>query len=215
MGKHVTGLSRAARHRGHRWAAATTSLVVAAAIGAVGAAGPASASGERATHGDAEAVLRAFEDGGWAALLRGGTTMAAPGDDPFDAKVQIRPFDFFGGRHYCSLDWHMVGMADFEGGDRSFTRDDAENIISDLRMDLDVDGAALSLTQTPVARFLNPEGFGLEEAYWSQWGAVLSPEQLRAGEHTLHGRLTDGSGDVLFENTISVVIDPPGSGACL
>jgi hypothetical protein len=160
-------------------------------------------------------VLRAFGNGGWAALLRGGTTVPAPADDPFAAQVQIRPFDIFDRRHYCGLDWHTVVFADIEGGDPSFTRADAEAVISQLRVELDVDGVSLSLTQTPVAAFLNPEMFQLEAAYYSQWGALMAPDDLATGEHTLRGRLTDTAGALLFDNTITFVVDPAGSGACV
>lgn len=169
----------------------------------------------RATRGDAQAVLRAFGTGGWAALLRGRTTVAAPADDPFAARVQIRPLDPFNGRHYCALDWHAIVLADIEGGDRSFHQPDAEAIISQLTVELILDGTPLQLTQTPVTRFLNPDAFALENAYYSQWGTIVSPDELAVGEHTLGGRMSDATGAVLFENTITFVVDAAGSGVCV
>ena len=169
----------------------------------------------RSARGDAEAVLRAVEGGGWAALLGGGTTVSAVADDPFAARVQIRPFDIFDNRHYCVLDWHTIALAWIEGGDRSFRRQDADAIISQAGVELELDGEPLLLTQTPVARFLNPEFFGLQTAYYSQWGTIISPDELTVGEHTLRGRITDATGAIVFDNTITFIIDAAGSGVCV
>ncbi|MFC0626038.1 hypothetical protein [Kribbella deserti] len=167
-----------------------------------------------ATQGDAEAVLSAFGSGGWAALLRGTTVVAAPADSPQAPKVQIRPFTPFNGRHYCQLDWHTILLADIEGGGKSYTEAAATTIINGLKVQLTLDGSDVPLTRIPVARFLNPEPFGFEKAWYSQWGKVLAPHELTVGSHSLHGRVTNASGTVLFENTITFVIDAAGTGTC-
>jgi hypothetical protein len=71
---------------------------------------------KRATRGDANAVLNAFGNGGWAVINH--SDVARRGR--VDQQMQIRPFDFFDGRHYCALYWHTIVFADIEGGDRPF-----------------------------------------------------------------------------------------------
>jgi hypothetical protein len=165
----------------------------------------------RARRGDAEAVLNAFGNGGWAVINH--SDVARRG--VVDQQIQIRPFDFFDGRHYCALDWHTIVIADIEGGDRPFTRQQAEALIADVRVQFTLDGAPLRITQTAVKRFLNPQLFGLQAAFYSQWGRVMRPSDLDVGEHTLNVRMTNASGSqVYFENTINFFIDAEGTGTC-
>jgi hypothetical protein len=165
----------------------------------------------RARRGDAAAVLNAFGNGGWAVINH--SDVARRG--VVDQQIQIRPFDFFDGRHYCALDWHTIVIADIEGGDRPFTRQQAEALIADVDVQFTLDGTPLQITQTTVKRFLNPQLFGLEAAFYSQWGRVMRPSDLSVGEHTLNVRMTNASGSqVYFENTINFFIDAEGTGAC-
>lgn len=165
----------------------------------------------RARRGDAEAVLNAFGNGGWAVINH--SDIARRG--VVDRQIQIRPFDFFDGRHYCAPDWHTIVIADIEGGDRPFTRQQAEALIADVRVQFTLDGSPLQITQTAVKRFLNPNLFGLEAAFYSQWGRVMRPSDLSVGEHTLNVRMTNASGNqVYFENTINFFMDAEGTGSC-
>jgi hypothetical protein len=169
---------------------------------------------KRAERGDAEAVLRAFGSGGWAVINHRREEAARGAPAPADTQIAIRPLDFFDGRHYCALDWHTIVIADIEEGNRPH----AEAIIADLRVQLtlDTNTAPLQISQTPVSRFLNPERFGLTEAYYSQWGRVMEPSELAVGEHTLSIRMTNASGSQTFwRNTINFFIDAQGEGACL
>ena len=51
-------------------------------------------------------------------------------------------------------------------------------------MYLELDGAPLTATtRTSIKRFLNPERFGLAEAYWFQEGRLEAPGQLSVGRH--------------------------------
>jgi hypothetical protein len=156
-------------------------------------------------------VLEAFGNGGFAVINH---SKAAQGG-PADRKIQIRPFGPFDGRHYCAADWHTILIADIEGGDRSFTEQQAEAIIGDIRVAFTLDGSPLEIRQTAVKRFLNGQLFGLEAAYYSQWGRVMAPADLGVGQHTLGVRMTDASGSqTFFENTINFFVDAEGTGAC-
>ena len=73
----------------------------------------------------------------------------------------------------------------------------------ELRFDLD--GAPQTTTRTAVKRFLRPEIFDLEEAYYFQEGRLIPPFELNPGEHELHCVVT-AEGDVVFENTIHFLI---------
>ncbi|SRR6266487_1711335 len=164
-----------------------------------------------ATKGDAKAVLNAFGNGGWAVINH--SDVARRG--VVDKQIQIRPFDFFDGRHYCAPDWHTIAIADIEGGDRPFTRQQAEALIADLAVQFTLDGAPLAISQTAVKRFLNPQLFALQAAFYSQWGRVMQPSDLAVGEHALSVRMTNASGSqIYFENTINFFMDAEGTGVC-
>jgi hypothetical protein len=166
---------------------------------------------KRATRGDANAVLNAFGNGGWAVINHSDVARRGRADQ----QIQIRPFDFFDGRHYCALDWHTIVFADIEGGDKPFPRQQAEALIADVDVQFQLDGAPLVVSQTAIKRFLNPQRFGLESAFYSQWGRLMQPSDLAVGEHELNARVTNASGSqVFFENTINFFIDAEGKGAC-
>jgi hypothetical protein len=176
------------------------SLLVASAVGA---------RRKRATRGDANAVLNAFGNGGWAVINH--SDVARRGR--VDQQIQIRPHPFFDGRHYCALDWHTIVVAMIEGGDRPFPRQQAAALIADISVQFTLDGAPLAISQTAVKRFLNPQRFGLEAAFYSQWGRVMQPSDLAVGEHELSMEASTSAGDFI-QSTINFFIDAEGTGAC-
>jgi hypothetical protein len=104
-----------------------------------------------------------------------------------------------------------------EGGDRPFTRSQAAASIADARLQFTLDGTPLAgVSQTAVRRFLNSQNlFGLEVAFYSQWGRIMEPSDLAVGQHTLGVVWTSAStGQTEFQNTINFFIDPEGAGAC-
>jgi hypothetical protein len=167
----------------------------------------------RATRGDARALLNAFGNGGWAVINHSRVARTRRG--PANTTIQIRPFDFFDGRHYCELDWHTIVIADIEGGARPYPRQQAEALIADVRVQFTLDGSPLALTQTAIKRFNYPQLFGLEATFYSQWGRVMEPSDLAVGQHALRCLMTNASGSVVyFDNTINFFIDAQGTGAC-
>jgi hypothetical protein len=169
----------------------------------------------RITRGDAEAVLNAFGGGGRAVLLHSKTAEGAPADF-FGSHGSIRPFagSPWDGAHFCAEDWHVILIADFEGGDASFKHDDAEQIMNGLDVSFTLDGAPLPATRTAIKRFLNPEQFGLQVAYYFQQGQIMSPTDLSVGSHQLDVTVVDVSGQQTFQDGITFVIDAPSTGAC-
>src|SRR5215831_18703860 len=127
----------------------------------------------RITRGDAEAVLNAFGGGGRAVLLHSKTAEGAPADF-FGSHGSIRPFagSPWDGAHFCAEDWHVILIADIEGGDASFTHADADAIMNGLNVSFTLDGAPLPTTRTAIKRFLDPEAFGLQVAYYFQQGRI-------------------------------------------
>ena len=170
----------------------------------------------RITRGDAEAVLNAFGGGGRAVLLHSRTGEGAPADF-FGSHGSIRPFagSPWDGAHFCAEDWHVILIADFEGGDASFKHDDAESIMNGLDISFTLDGAPLPTIRTAIKRFLNPEQFGLQVAYYFQQGLIMSPTDLSIGNHRLEVTLVDASGQQSFQDGITFFIDAPGTGACV
>ena len=175
-----------------------------------------SSGSRRITRGDVEAVLHAFGGGGRAVLLHSKTAEGAPADF-VGSHGSIRPFagSPWDGAHFCADDWHVILIADFEGGDASFQHDDAARIMNGLQVSFTLDGAALPTTRTAIKRFLNPEQFGLQVAYYFQQGQIMSPTDLSTGSHRLEVTMVDASGQQSFQDGITFVIDAPGTGACV
>jgi hypothetical protein len=175
----------------------------------------ASSGSGRITRGDVEAVLHAFGGGGRAVLLHSKAAEGAPADF-HGSHGAIRPFagSPWDGAHFCAEDWHVILIADFEGGDASFQHDDAAHIMNGLEVSFTLDGAALPATRTAIKRFLNPEQFGLQVAYYFQQGQIMSPADLSIGSHRLEVTMVDALGQQSFQDGITFVIDAPGTGAC-
>jgi hypothetical protein len=125
----------------------------------------------RITQGDAQAVLNAFGTGGRVILRNGQTAEAAPADF-FGTHGSIRPFrnSPWDRGHFCAEDWHVILIAQFEGGDASFTRQQAEATLNPVTNSFTLDDAPLPTTRTSISRFLDPQPFGFEEAYYFQEG---------------------------------------------
>jgi hypothetical protein len=172
----------------------------------VAASTPAVAS-TRISEGTAQASLQAAETGGNAVEQHNRVVQAGPGNFAAD----IRPFDP-DGLHYCVLDWHTIVLADLELGPAP----QAQAIISQLTVTMWVDDQQLNLTQTAVKRFTNSQViFGVPSVFWSQWGQVRSPSSLKIGSHSLHGVLSMGDQVLMDFGTITFIVDPANSGACL
>jgi len=157
------------------------------------------------TRGEVEAVFQAFGSGGWAVLRHSEMARGAPADH-LGSHGAIRPFPAWDGIHVRSEDWHVILVADIEGGDASFTVRDAEEIMSKITVHFELDGVPLETTRTAIKRFLNPERFGVTEAYYFQEGRIMSPEELAVGPHTLSLTMSYGTGET-YVDTIGFVVD--------
>lgn len=193
-----------------RWAIVVAALAVTSLV----ASAPAGAVPDRVTRGEAEAILHAYGTGGQVLRSNGTATAGAPAD--FNAAATIRPFGDSDGRHYCATDWHVIVLALIDGGDASYTRTQAEAVLSPLTVTFTLDGAPLPTTRTAIKRYLEPESFGLDTAYWFQQGQVMSPTSLRVGVHQLIAvveGLPEPEPPLVLQSTF--FIDPAGTGACL
>jgi hypothetical protein len=174
------------------------------------------------TKGDAEAVLQAF--GGAGRVIR--RTSVAQFGNPADVglRATIRPFSDsnlpFNGRHYCVEDWHVIVVAEISGGPGNFSRQDAENELSQVTHTFTLDGAPLTNTTRTSIRHFTDAGpfaaqFGLtwDKAFFFQEGRVMSPTELTVGQHSLSYTAVDPTGQ--FPDSITFFIDPAGQGACL
>lgn len=169
----------------------------------------------RITRGDATAVFEAFGNGGRAVLQHSRVAQGAPADD-VGSRGSIRPFSGspWDGAAFCADDWHVILIADIEGGDRSFRRQDAERIMDGLTVSFTLDGNPLETTRTAIRRFLDPAGFELEEGYYFQQGRVMAPTDLSVGQHRLTVDISDSAGQQNFHDAITFTIDASGTGAC-
>jgi hypothetical protein len=174
----------------------------------------------RVTQGDAEALFQAWNNGGWAMLINGGTVEeGAPADFlPPDTTARISPAAQWNGKHFCSLDWHVIAVAAIEGNPAGGTRTNQELLerlsLVDVRFTLD--GAPLDTTTNAVRRMTNPGLRGFVEAFSVITGRVMAPEDLSVGQHSLFalGMGRPGSPPTPM-GPITFFIDAPGEGACL
>jgi hypothetical protein len=175
-------------------------------------AGP--VASRRITRGDVTAILQAFGGGGRVILQHSRVLEGAPADASI--RGSIRPFagSEWDGAHFCAEDWHVILIADIEGGDRSFTRSDAERIMDGLTVNFTLDGSALSSERTGISRFLDAGSFGLDEAYYFQQGRLMPPTDLSVGQHDLQVDVIDSTGAQTGHDGITFFIDAPGTGAC-
>jgi len=169
----------------------------------------------RITRGDATAVFEAFGNGGRAVLQHSRVAQGAPADD-VGSRGSIRPFSGtpWDGAAFCADDWHVILIADIEGGDSSFSHQDAERIMQGLTVNFRLDGSPLETSRTAIRRFLDPSGFNLDVAYYFQQGRIMAPTDLSVGPHRLEVNVSDSAGQQDFHDEITFTIDASETGAC-
>jgi hypothetical protein len=171
---------------------------------------------QRITRGDAEAVLNAWGTGGRVIVAHRGAVDAGPVDF-HGSHGSIRPYpnSAWDGRHFCAEDWHVLLYTWFDGGDDTFNRQRAEDVIGPVTVSFTLDGNALETTRTPIKPFHNPPpDYGMERAWYFQQGKIMSPDDLSVGQHELSARKTDPITGV-SDDGITFFIDAAGSGACM
>jgi hypothetical protein len=170
----------------------------------------ASASSERVTRGDAEAVFQAFNNGGWAIRLQPGLIEGAPSD--FLTGSLARISTTANNRHYCALDWHVILVAIVEGNlpGESFTNQEIFDSLQARQVTLMLDGVPLEVTRTEPRRMTNPEFRNFYEAFFVNTGRVMAPDEISVGEHALVaiGSLAGVISSIVFH------IDAAGTGVC-
>jgi hypothetical protein len=135
--------------------------------------------------------------------------------DVLGSRGAIRPFagSPWDGAHFCSADWHVVLFTWTEVGDASFTKSDAQAIMSGISLSFTLDGAALATTRIAVKRLDDPERFGGVEGWFFNQGRVMSPTDLSVGQHELSVTIGTPSGS--GQDGITFFIDAAGTGACV
>jgi hypothetical protein len=168
----------------------------------------------RVTQGDAQAVFNANQTGGNAILLHSGKHVGPASNDP---SSEIRISGFVDGRHYCSLDWHVIAVTLFDGNLPGGTRTPHEIAaeLSAFSETIDVDAVRLDTVVTPVKPAINSESLGLEDGFWFTTGRVMSPSDLAVGTHTLATEQRDAAGNITDTSNVTFVIDTAGVGACV
>jgi len=173
--------------------------------------------------GEAEAILQAFGNAGRniAARSRARGIVIPTAGNPADPglRATIRPFSIapFDGRHYCAQDWHVIVIAEIDGGDRSFTVQDAERSLGPLNVTFTLDDIELTETErTPIHDFLDSLSFDptFERAFFFQQGKLFAPDELAVGQHSLSVVETT-AGVETFRDSMSFFIDAVGEGVCV
>ena len=157
-------------------------------------------------------------NGGWAVVLNGGTVQeGAPTDFRVGATARINPAPQWNGRHFCSLDWHVISVAAIEGNPIGGTRTNNEIIetLSQIIVLITLDGTLLDTDTTAIKRTTNPENRGYVEAFSVSIGKVMAPEDLSVGQHSLQFTGIRPGQPPMVMNPITFFIDAPEGGTCL
>jgi hypothetical protein len=175
----------------------------------------ASATSLRITRGDAQAVFQAANTGGAVIRLHSGQVVG-PAQGAAADGVRINAFPPWDGRHYCSLDWHVISInlndGNFPGESRS--RQEIAEALSLVEVAYILDGVALELDRTAVKPNVDAAALGLVEGFYFTSGRVMAPEELTVVQHTLRIVVTDPSG-LIADSQITFVVDAAGTGACI
>lgn len=174
---------------------------------------------DRITRGDVEAVLEAFPTGGRVVLFQASYTAgfyAAPADW-LGSHGAIRPYEPLDGSHYCVDDWHVLLLGFLAGGDQSFSRENAEALLSQVSLSftltLNGKSVVLDTVRTAIKPVLAWEEFGWDKVYGFQEGRIVSPDELGVGEYTL--TVVYEFAGSSYELSSQFFIDPSDSEACL
>jgi hypothetical protein len=179
---------------------------------------PAMADPDRITRGDVEAVLQAIPTGGRVTLFHASDSagMHAAPADTYGSSGAICPYYPWDGMRFCVDDWHVLLVGPVAGGDESFSRQDAEEILSQFHLaftlTLNGDSMVLDSVRTAIKPVLAWDWFYWDNVYGFQEGAIMSPDRLGVGEYGLTVAYEfDGS---TYEDTIQFFIDPSDSTTC-
>jgi hypothetical protein len=170
----------------------------------------AGANSPRVTRGDAMAILEAIGGGG-ATLLYSPTLEGASDQAPL---ARIRPFGASNGQHFCSLDWHVLGVSLGQPGPREVAVPDIEAFVVTLTLD----GVLQRITTTVVKKYnptATPVQFGVDEAYFKNFMVMLAPEDLAVGTHTAGVAFFDPVSGESDSGNITFFVDGPDEGACV
>jgi hypothetical protein len=132
----------------------------------------------------------------------------------------IRPIKaFFDGRHYCTLDWHLITIAYFTSAEELnlSTNNEVKAFLEATTVTFSLDGVPTPAAETTSVKAANSEFTGAVppgEWFWRAWGNFYAPGVLPVGKHSLTGSGTDPIGSFKLDR-ITFYIDPVGSGACL
>jgi hypothetical protein len=186
-------------------ALATAATVVA---GLASTAHSAWADAPRVSHGDAEAVYNAV--GGRGAIIVHSPTLQGAPDTQL---VRITPFPIIP-RHYCSLDWHVVGVNLGNLG----PRDAAAAALDPFVVTNFIDGAAIAFSPAPLKPD-NPEHalvtFGSSDVWFRAYATVVPPDAISVGVHTIRVLAVNPVTGETVDASNAFFIDAPGAGVCL
>jgi len=169
--------------------------------------GIASASPDRISRGEAQAVLNAAGTGGGAIRNHGGSN-GAPADA--NSQVAIRAY-YDNGLHYCVEDWHAVTLAQIV---KTTSMREAQIFLDPIVMTFVLDGSLLETTRTPIKAFLDQE-FVEKKGYLFAQGRLMAPGELTVGSHVQVVTVNDPSLPEVVVLTNQFFIDAAGTGTCL
>lgn len=146
--------------------------------------------------------------------MHSGAIEGAPAFSAAADGIRINAFRAWEGRHYCSLDWHVIAinLSDGNLAGESRTRQEIAASLSAVEVVFFLDSVPLDAARTPVRPNLAPPNV-LSDALSFTAGQLIAPEDISVGAHTL-GIVIRDPGGVIDTSQITFVVDPEGTGAC-
>ncbi|MBA3823204.1 MAG: hypothetical protein H0X24_04755 [Ktedonobacterales bacterium] len=117
------------------------------------------------------------------------------------ARGRIPPLTSAPPPHYCVDDWHLVSAFEY----------DTKANLQHFAAQMSIDGVTLATTQMPIKPInaTYAQHYLGGQYYYTQAGALLSPQRLGVGSHTLHQFAADG-----FNRALTFSVDATATGAC-
>lgn len=155
---------------------------------------------DRITRGEVESYFQAWNNGRIAVSTAGAGHSGQFQEPLSDAAILPIFSPMLTDLRYCVEDYHLIMLAWFGA-----SHEGVSNFADSLEQTFIVDGQVLATERTPVARRI-PSGFGFNE------GAILAPDDLDVGPHTLEWQAIMPTGSLT--DSFTFYIDAPGTGAC-
>jgi hypothetical protein len=89
------------------------------------------------------------------------------------------------------MDWHTIQLALIDGGDRSYSAEQAIAAFAQVSVAFRLDGACVPADQSRIKRLPDPQKLGVDVAYSQNWKTVVPSGAAAAGIHEAQAVIDD------------------------